>query len=53
MRGNPKIYGKKYLPSSILPARASALNPANTTLWTAPILAQANMEAIATGEVGR
>ena len=32
---------------------ASALNPPNTTLWTAPIRAQASMAIAASGTIGR
>lgn len=41
-----------YSPSWILPARASELNPANTTVCTAPIRAHANMAATASGDTG-
>lgn len=40
------------LPSMIRPAKASALNPAKTTLWMAPILAQANIAVTAVGDFG-
>lgn len=39
-------------PSLILPAKESALKPANTTVWTAPILAQASIAATASGDTG-
>ena len=37
----------------ILEANASEENPAKTTEWIAPILAQASMEATAIGETGK
>ncbi|TNN82664.1 hypothetical protein EYF80_007182 [Liparis tanakae] len=44
--------GQTVSPSRIRSARASALKPANTTLCAAPIRAQANMDATASGQVG-
>ncbi|KAG7242956.1 hypothetical protein INR49_017647 [Caranx melampygus] len=44
--------GQLWTAASTVFFRASALNPANTTLWAAPIRAQANMDATARGEGG-
>ena len=41
------------LESSILNAKESRENPANTMLWIAPILAQASAQMAASGTMGR
>ena len=39
--------------SSILEARASAENPPKTTVWVAPMRAQASIATMASGIIGR